>query len=159
MLHWSPLLMTGLVALLAVACDDEPAGPEPVFSADWATAYVQVRDCRLSIEHELDHMRVLADPASAARYRRCVTPELPCNEPFPAGAVIVKAQYRDADCTDLRRITAVRREPEAPAEAGGWRWQAAGADGAVTEDGSLRSCVGCHRGCDPAYDLMCSMDP
>lgn len=149
-LHWR----SAFLLLLGLGCDDAPAeGPAPVFVDDWATAWPQVRDCRLSIEHELAYIRVHADPATAEHYQRCVTPDLPCDAPFAEGAVIVKPQYRDPACTQLIEITAARRLAD------GWRWQVVEADGAVRSDGDLQTCVRCHSACDPAFDLMCVMDP
>lgn len=162
----SPALFA--LAALSFGCDDgdDPSAPDaavPVFADDWAERYVELRDCRHSIEHDLEFIRVLADPAAAERFRACVTYEEPtdpaCADPFAEGAVVLKAQYRDAACTDLLRWSAVRREAAAPAEGGGWRWQEVGADGTVRVDGAPPACVRCHQGCEGSRDLLCAMDP
>lgn len=157
-------LSAALVAALS-GCDAADPGQadagRPVFADDWASTYVELRGCRLSIEHELEYIRVLADPAAAAQFGACLDAEAGpgCDPPFAEGAVLLKAQYRDDDCADLLGFTAVRREAAAPAAGGGWRWQSVDPDGAVTLDGAPPTCVGCHQTCEGPGNLLCAMDP
>jgi hypothetical protein len=66
-----PILMirsTPLALLLAqllitqglLACSDPDPGDPPVFPEDYAATYQEVRSCRLSVDHDLTRMRVLA---------------------------------------------------------------------------------------------------
>lgn len=161
----SPFGLPVAFAAALFGCDEPESDPAdagvPVFADEWASTYVELRGCRLSIEHELEHIRVLADPATAAQFGACLDaePGPDCDQPFSEGAVLLKAQYRDDDCTDLLGFTAVRRQADAPAAGGGWRWQAVEPDGAVTLDGAPPSCVGCHQTCEGPGNLLCAMDP
>lgn len=164
---WGRGMRIGVAALLAAAaagCDDggEPA-IESVVPPDFETRWVELRDCRQSIEHELEYVRLLADADTAAMYARCVVESSPCSEPFATGATLVKPHYRDAQCTELTGYTAARREaPGESDDASGWRWQVLDADGHVERDGELADCVSCHTTlCGPGagYDLRCVMDP
>jgi hypothetical protein len=157
-----------LIAAALLGCDDPgdetaDATVAPLFAADYEQSYVQIRDCRLSIEHELEYIRVFADASAATHYQACVTLESPtdppCDQPFADGAVLLKAQYRDARCTELLRYSAVRREADASATGASWRWQEVSAEGTVRADGTLPQCINCHRGCDGSRDLRCVMDP
>jgi hypothetical protein len=140
--------------------DPTPAGPQPLFSADFEQTFVQVRGCRKSIEHDLEFVRLLVRPEDAATYARCVVPDSPCGDAdgFAQGALLVKAQYLDASCTELLRWTVAQKDA-ASTEGGGWRWQEVSAARQVTLDGAPRACVSCHTHCDPAFDLRCVMDP
>lgn len=148
-----------------LGCDDgadpTPDASAPVFPADWESTYVELRGCRLSIEHELESIRVLADADAAPHFRACLDAEgadgAGCGAPLAEGAVLLKAQYRDAACTDLLRWTAVRREAGAPG--GGWRWQSVDADRRVRLDGAPPACISCHETCEGPGNLLCAMDP
>lgn len=153
------------VCLWACGPDDEtnpkPA-TEPVFAADFASHFVEVRGCRQSIEHELEYVKLFVDPDSVAFFNRCVVPNSPCNttqETFPEGATLVKTQYLDPGCTELLRYSAVQKDASQAANGGGWRWQEVSVSREVLLDGSPSACVSCHQGCDPAFDLRCVMDP
>jgi cytochrome P460 len=143
------LAATSLASALLAACgnDGEP-GPLPAFPADYADSYVEVRDCRSSGDHELNRVRVLADPAAAAVYQSR-------SGDFAEGAVVLKEEhdFADVDCTGpVVRWTAMVRRPTAEAaELLGWRWQDLDAERRVkSEDPS--SCAGCHTGCGQPPD-------
>jgi hypothetical protein len=138
-------LSLGLVSAafpMGCASDDEPA-PAPLFPADYASSYVQVRDCRLSSEHDLSPIRVLSDPATAADYQSRM-------DGFAEGAVVVKEEYdfSDPDCTgDIQRWTVMVREPEGSSpDTLGWHWQKVDAARNVVTDNEAR-CVNCHTTC------------
>jgi hypothetical protein len=133
---------------------------EPVFPADWETALVEVRDCRLSAEHDLEYVRLFISPAWAEHFDRCVVPGGDCDEPFGEGALLVKPQYADPECSELVRLSvSLREEPASAPGPDGWRWQEATADGTVILDGAPEGCTRCHEACDDNYDLRCAMDP
>ena len=140
---------------LSAACD----GTESIVPEDWETSLVEIRDCRSAPYHNLEHVRLLVDEASIDMFETCTADPDACGEPFPEGALFVKPQYDDPDCTELVRISATRREhaASAPGE-DGWRWQELDASGSVTQDGQPASCVNCHDQC-AGYDTRCAMDP
>jgi hypothetical protein len=147
------------VAFLAAGCGGDES-LDPIVPDDWETALVEARDCRLSVEHELEYVRLFISPEWAAHFDACVEADSGCTEPFGEGALLVKPQYADADCTDLLRVTASLRETAAAAPGpDGWRWQEVTADGRVVLDGAPASCTHCHTLCEGSYDLRCAMDP
>lgn len=84
------------IAMLA-ACgggDDGSIGDPPVFPADYAASYQEVRNCRASIEHGPVRIRVLASPDAVTAYTGRTAP-------FPVGAILLKEERDDADtvCT------------------------------------------------------------
>jgi hypothetical protein len=142
---------------LALACgSDEPSGPAPAFPADYAASYVEVRDCRLSGEHELSPVRVFADPDSADAYSNR-------DEEFSEGAVLVKAEYdfSDPSCEgEIQRWTVMLRDAErSSADTLDWYWQDVDAGRNVVSENDSR-CVGCHTGCGvppEGYQGTCSV--
>jgi hypothetical protein len=142
-----------LLAVSPGACsnggDDSPA-PEAIFPADFAERFPEVRDCRLSpAEHDGFYIRVYASPDAAEAYTSG-------DYPFEPGVLLVKGEYDDDACTDLRRVSAMERLPDGEApDLGDWRWQRTDADGQVLGDTPARSCAGCHSACD-ATDRACT---
>lgn len=119
----------------------------------YASSYLEVRDCRRSADHDLEYIRVLADPAAAATYQDR-------DAPFTEGSVVVKEQYRNEDCTDLVRLTAMRKEAAGfdPAT-GDWQWQELSPDFTVNEEINPQRCIGCHTLCGAApagHDFTCA---
>lgn len=142
---------------LAAGCADAPAAsPAPAFPSDYADSYVEVRSCRKSADHELELVRVLADPDALGPY------EGRAGE-FPEGAVVLKEQYDATDTTCSGSVTqwTVMQKRAAATESRGWDWQRVSADRRVVETNTA-SCHGCHAGCtggaQPGYDLTCA-DP
>jgi hypothetical protein len=130
-----------------------PEGPEPIFPADYAQSYVEVRDCRYSLEHGGIYIRVLADPASAEAYQ-ADAPQL------PVGSVVIKEEYSGEGCAsnELVRWRAMRKEaPGFDAVDGDWHWQWLTTRREVVED-TKASCIGCHRQPDCLErDYMCTV--
>lgn len=126
---------------------------EPVVPEDYQVAYVEVRDCRRSADHDLNYIRVLADPTAADTY-------LQRTAPFAEGAVVVKEEHRDEDCSDLVRLTAMRKEaPGFAPETGDWNWQELAPDRTVSEDYEPERCIRCHTLCGSApagHDFTCT---
>lgn len=122
------------LALLLVGCPppvvvDPDAGP-PWFEDDWEATYADVRSCRSSPEHDLSYIRVFANDIAEETY---TTRE----GEFAEGAVLVKPEYADPDCSILIGIKAMRYT------GGGWEFQRYDEDGHVMAGDTLR-CVGCH---------------
>ncbi len=148
-----------VAAALLVACSgpDSPASaPAPIFPADYAASYVEVRGCRKSADHELQFIRVLAEPAALGPYDDRTSA-------FPDGAIVLKEQFDPADdsCSGSIDQWTVMQKKRSAAENLGWDWQRVAADRHVVE-ANAPSCIGCHQGCTgtPAagYDFTCT-DP
>ena len=141
-----------LLALLLAACpdggDEGDAGQEPDFPADYAASYVEVRDCRGSGDHDLNNIRILADPAALGPYQSR-------SAPFPVGAVVLKEEYDFGDLTcagPIKQWTVMRRLPTGSAPATlDWAWQRVDVKRQVFDVDAPR-CVGCHTGCGVAPD-------
>jgi hypothetical protein len=152
-------LALGSLGLLAGACpgdDDGDAGAEPLFPEDYAASYVEVRNCRGSGDHDLDNIRILADPDALEPYQARAVP-------FPAGAVVLKEQYDFGDTTcsgDLKLWTVMRKlEAGASPETLDWAWQTVDAERRVVDEDEPR-CIGCHQECGVApdgYDGTCAI--
>lgn len=127
---------------------------QPVFPADYAASYREVRGCRRSGDHDLNYVRILADPAAHAPYAERAVP-------FPERSVVLKVEYSDPACTDVTGFTAMRKESAGYAPSGGdWFWQKVGADRRVLESGQLVRCSGCHQACGQppdGYDWTCAV--
>lgn len=141
----------GVASLIAFGCDDE--GPSPRFPVDFAQTYQEMRNCRHSHEHELRHIRVFASPGAQLPYKN-----LNLGTPYPVGATLVKLEYELAGCNpaDLVEYTVMMKGKDGE---GDWYWQRVSADRTVQEEGSIRSCINCHRvHCTPpfGYDLSCA---
>jgi hypothetical protein len=149
-LRWLVLPCVGAALSAAAACSggEGEGGPVPAFPADYAASYVEVRDCRSSSDHELNRVRVLADPAAAAVYQSR-------SGDFAEGAVVLKEEhdFADVDCTgDVERWTVmVRRAPADASELLGWRWQDLDAARRVKSE-DAPSCSGCHTSCGQPPD-------
>lgn len=156
--QWAVAGAVGAGALLSGGCGE--GGADPIVPQDWESTLVEARDCRHSAEHDLEHVRLFISPEWADHFDACVVEGGDCTEPFGEGALLVKPQYADADCTELLRVTASLREhPASTPGADGWRWQEVTADGRVVVDGAPEGCTSCHARCAGSYDLRCAMDP
>jgi hypothetical protein len=145
-----------VAAALTAACDGDPAAG-PLFPDDYAATYQEVRDCRRSGgAHDVNHIRVVADPAAVGPYRDR-------DRPFPVGAVVLKEEYdfSDEDCSGAIvqwSVMVKLADGDAP-ELLDWSWQRVSNLGDVLEEDAPR-CVGCHEGCGvppDGYDGTCAV--
>ena len=150
------ILVSAGVLLVAACSDNEEPAPPPLFPADYAASYVQVRDCRVSSEHEITPVRVLAEPAAAAAY-------MGRDADFPEGSILIKEEYDYADraCTgEIVQFTVMQREAAGSAtDQLDWRWQKVSAARAVISENEPR-CANCHRTCGnppEGYQGTCSV--
>lgn len=153
-----------LALAVAASCgggddDDDPTPVDasvPLFPADYAETYTEVRDCRRSGDHNLNYIRVVADPDAAGPYMNR-------DVPFPVGSIVLKVEHDPADfeCEESPvRWTVMRKLADgADAEKLDWHWQDVDADRNVeTENQPL--CYGCHEGCGSppdGYDGTCAV--
>jgi hypothetical protein len=128
----------------AAVTDASPdvAPPTSLMPADYRQRFVEVRDCRNSIDHDLNHILIRTDRDTAPLYRTGPFP-------LPVGTLVVKEEYGDAICAELTGYTLMRKEaPGYDPRFGDWHWQRLDARGRVLADGkgegaTLR-CASCH---------------
>ncbi len=162
-------LLFGCAVVLSIgtACSPAPTPPasiEPLWPADYAASYTQVRPCRRSIDHDLGYVTIHANPSSNEAYAKR-------DAPFPVGSTILKVEYDDEECTTLRGFTVMLREPAGYDPGfGDWHWQKADAARTVFLDGkrsmppanpptAIDRCARCHDDCGKApdgFDGTCS---
>ena len=133
-------------ALVGGGCGGD--GTVAVFADDYAATYHEVRTCRLSLDHDLMYIRVLASPDAIDAYRdRAV--------PFPVGSIVLKEQYADNDSAcagPIERYTVMERlDPGSSPGTLDWQWQKVSSAHKVQEVDGER-CIGCHELCGVAPD-------
>ncbi|MBA3464686.1 MAG: cytochrome P460 family protein [Deltaproteobacteria bacterium] len=138
-----------LIVLLA-ACGDDAA---PLFPESYASTYTEVRNCRSSSDHELNRVRVLADPAALAPY-------MARTQPFPVGSIVLKAEYDfgDTSCAGAPVAWTVMKKLATPEDLG-WVWQKVDAKRGVESENDPQ-CIQCHSDCGVAplgYDGTCTV--
>jgi len=135
--------------------DASPPAEKVVFPRDFEQRYVEMRDCRLSHEHELRYIRVLVDERAREPYAA-----LSEDAPYPVGATLVKPEYDDEDCSVVLGYTALQKlEPGASPDTGDWLWQKLTPEHELLHDEVPERCIGCHeQHCAPpyGYDLTCA---
>ncbi|HUQ07704.1 MAG TPA: cytochrome P460 family protein [Kofleriaceae bacterium] len=147
-----------VVGAVAAGCsgDDGGDGRTPLFAADYATTYREVRDCRSSGDHDLQQIRVLADPAAYDVY-------MARTGTFPVGAVVLKEQFDfgDATCAEdpVQWTVMVKTAAGGDPLHLGWQWQRVDAARRVVTENDSR-CFGCHAECgvEPdGFDGTCAV--
>jgi len=127
--------------LAAAATTDCEPPPVPIFPADYRSTFVEVRNCRIGLEHDSYAVRVLANPIGADGYLRA-------QNPLPVGTIVIKEEYAGTDCNNperLARWSVMRKEEPGfdPVDAD-WHWQRIRTDGSLFIDGKA-TCISCHR--------------
>jgi hypothetical protein len=138
-----------LVMFAATACGS--GEPEFVYSEDhltsedYLTAYQPLEGfgCQQSPTHAGDYVRILVSPEALPLYDGMEIPD---------GAVIAKPQYADANCTEFKAVTSMKKDSAAES---GWQWQRVDVEGVVEDTGQVGFCVQCHQGC-AANDWACA---
>jgi hypothetical protein len=129
-----------LVAL--AACGSDTTVP-PEFPPDYALTYSEVRNCRLSVDHDMENVRVVASPPA-------LVPYMNRTDPFPLGAVLLKEQYDRLDTTCAGPIldysVMVRVANGNGAMLMDWNWQHVSADRTVIAE-DIGRCTRCHANC------------
>lgn len=129
-------------ALVLCACGGDQKDTQ-LFPANYSSSYVQVRPCRTSPDHDLNSVRVLADPLAMDAYQKR-------DRPFPTGAVVLKEEHDagDTSCTGpIVTWTVMVKLPDGSSPSAlDWHWQKVDADRTVATDNEPR-CYGCHTTC------------
>jgi Cytochrome P460 len=158
------VVLSALAATLgsaASACSGGGGSPAdagiPEFAADYASSYTEVRNCRHSGDHDLNYIRVLADPDA-------LEPYMNRDNPFPVDSVVMKEEFEFDDVTcegPLKQWTVMKKladgDPNVPSS--GWTWQKVSADRTVVSE-DKDTCMGCHDMCGvlpDGYDGTCTM--
>ena len=131
-----------LIAFLFGCGSSDDSNP-PLFPADYATTYQEVRNCRNSIEHDLVRVRILAAPDALTAYNGRL-------EEFPVGAVALKEEYDGGDINcerDIMRWTVMRKlAPGSSPDTLDWEWQEVDEDRREVDVDIMR-CTNCHTDC------------
>jgi hypothetical protein len=160
------LLVAAILAAAACSSPSPPPTPtaEPIWPENWEDSYTQVRPCRRSIDHDLVYVTIHADAKALPSYEKR-------DALFPEGSTVLKVEYDDEACTELRGYTVMQRRAKGYDPSGGdWHWQKADENRVVSIDGKSSSppadpptqvdrCVRCHEGCGKApdgFDWTCS---
>ena len=132
-------------------------GEEPPFPTDYETSWTQVADCRAGSVHGGDAIRIHVNAAAevvwndwSQRVLDSPSGVLPAGEmiSFPAGAVLLKTQYSDSDCSQFKHWTMMTRlEVGADTDNGNWRWETIQKDeeGGPAEPSVGSGCFDCHQ--------------
>jgi len=127
------------LAMGFAACSSDP-DPTPMFPANYASTYQEVRDCRPSADHDTMKVRMLAGPTA-------YDPYLARTDPFPVDAIVIKEEYAFEDTTCSGEIvgwTAMQRTTGIGEDA--WTFQRVDANRKVTDNVGER-CINCHTVC------------
>jgi len=144
-------IAANFIAILGGCAQVDSPNYEKVLPSDYRNAFVQVRGCRASIDHDLAYVIVRTRPEMASVYDSGPYP-------FPSGTLVVKEQYRDSSCQDLSGYTAMRKEGSGYFPAGAdWQWYTLDTLERVVQNGKVERCAGCHRQqCGDKRDRMCT---
>jgi hypothetical protein len=152
-----PTVGAALCALCALcACGSGDGNDTTLFPADYASSYFQVRPCRGSPDHDLNNVRILADPIAMPAYSKR-------DQPFATGAVVLKEEHEFSDDTCIAPIRGwtvmVKLAAGSSPATLDWHWQKVDADRNVVTDNEPR-CYGCHTSCGvppDGYQGTCSV--
>ncbi len=158
------LVLIGLLpVVLGQSCgappdDDGTGDAQPFFPEDYRAAYTLVRDCQLSIEHDVTMIRVWANDAARDAY-------LAEQNPLPVGSILVKEEFIGGTCDDdgdLFQWRAMRKAVEGVDDSDGdtWQWQRVSAVDRSVAANDKATCISCHR--EPeckVRDYMCTEAP
>ncbi len=131
-----------LVIALAACGTDNKTEP-PIFPADYAATYREVRNCRASVEHGPVRIRVLAAPDAFTAYTTH-------NAAFTTGAILLKEEYPEEDTAcagPIKAWTVMEKLDDGSAPATiDWHWQKV-ASNRKTMTNDDPGCIGCHTNC------------
>ena len=128
--------------------DPDPDPEDPVFPADFASSFTEVRDFRSGVPHP-SFLRVYANNTGASDYTAG-------NYPLAEGSVLVKEIYADPLGAQIVGWVAMqKREAGFATSSGDWYWQEVDEDRVVVDSGSIQNCIGCHSACTTT-DWLCT---
>jgi len=114
------------------------------------SSYVQVRSCRLNVQHGSKYIHVFANNSEAQQAY------LAANCPLPQGSVIVAEESDKPDCSKITGYTLMFKDvPGYDPTADDWHWQQLDDQRGVLQDGRVQTCIECHSQCN-LNDFTCS---
>jgi hypothetical protein len=149
------LILAFIVAVTGCSGDDGGGGDPPLFPANYAESYQQVRNCRGSIEHGPVRVRVLADPGALQPYMTRVGA-------FPVGSIVLKEEFDEEDlsCATPFQYTVMQKlEPGSSPDTLDWTWQTVDKKRKVVVE-EVRRCWQCHSDCGKppeGFDGTCTV--
>jgi hypothetical protein len=153
------LVPLAVLAFAGCAQVDSP-NPEIVLPDDYRTTFVEARSCRSTLEHASE-VGAGAESAVVIKVRPEMADLFEAGGPFPEGALIIKEQYRDLQCTvaNLVSYTAMKKQKAGYDPAGGdWSWYRMDERSHVLLSGKIATCITCHAVCGKTRDRTC-VDP
>jgi hypothetical protein len=160
-------LAVALILCVACSSESEPSSQlRPLVPRNFRQAgYSEVRACRAPGEHSaLGAFTVWIDNDSRAAFDALWEDR---EAEMPAGAIVVKEIYAGTSCDEADALlwVVMRKEAGFDPDNGDWRWQEIDRDRRVTSDGSVATCIECHRGrssctgygADNGKDYLCTM--
>lgn len=143
------------MAIGLIACGDDN-GALPLFPENYRENYVEVRSCRQSADHDLNNIRILADPLALASYTER-------KDEFPTNAIVLKEEFEfdDQDCSGpVKQWTVMQRLPTGTNDNSlDWTWQTVDASRNAKDIDPAR-CNNCHTGCGvppDGFDGTCAV--
>jgi hypothetical protein len=138
-----------LLAIFACACEEADLGPpDAVLPGNYRQTYVEVRNCRASVGHDLLYVVVRADEKAAAAFKKGPYP-------FPASSVIVAEHYQDPQCSSLVGFNLMKKEAGYDGANDDWRWARLDPERHPLESGKIDRCARCHAACR-SRDFVCA---
>jgi hypothetical protein len=154
----SSFLFVG-IAMSFVGCggeDPPPPTDNAPFPLNYRDTYTEVRNCRSSGDHDLNKIRILADPPS-------LEPYMTRTMPFPVDSIVIKEEYEfaDNDCTGpIKQWTIMKRLPTGSASSMlDWHWYKVDKERTIVTENEPR-CIGCHTACGnppDGYEGTCAI--
>lgn len=118
-----------------------------VFAPNYQSSYTKLHDCRDSQHPAAKYVQTWLSPEGKAAWDAWVALPAGSTETveLPVGTVLVKAQFDDAKCAELKSYTAMEKlAKDAAPKAGDWKWQHVGPDGECLNCDNGTACSGCH---------------
>lgn len=149
-------LFPAALLLGALGCDSPPGAPEPLWPANYRETFTKARACRTSSEHDFHTIEVWASPGAPQAYLDAAPPG--AGFAFAEGTILVKPEYADPACTDLVRVSTMKRlATGSDPDRGDWAWQRTDPDGTPIEVGDEVKCWSCHlSNLDCIWDKACT---
>jgi hypothetical protein len=135
-----------LALALAGGCATE-WDADVVFPANYTSTYTKVVSCEASQHPAAKYVEVWLDPTAKAAWDEyaALPKDTTATIAYPEGAVMVKTQFDDASCKDLKNFTAMKKLAKGAAPSyGDYRWQHVDVDGACLNCDNGKACSGCH---------------
>ena len=131
-------ILSLFAAALVVAACSSWDDPQLFFPQDYEKSYHKLHGCRFGAHPAGEYIISWVNDAGKAAHDKHAYP-------YPAGTVLVKAQYTDKNCTEISRYTVMQKAATGTAaNSNDWEWQHVGPDGEVFECCQVDGCISCH---------------